>query len=156
MSKKKEEDKKDWTEDPEIQDFLDHADKPGPWPKEYDKVHTVGGLTADKEGDFMKFQNKINKSYKKRKSQIERFIKGKNIKKTITWRIISLSVSFLIVFFVTGSLELGGLIAVLDTLIKSGIFYFHEISWNKYTTKKIKSIKLSFREPIKNYDKDID
>jgi uncharacterized membrane protein len=97
----------------------------------------------------------MNKSYKKRKGQIEKFIKGKNIKKTISWRIISLGVSFLIVFLLTGSLELGGLIAVLDTLVKSGIFYFHETTWNKYTTKKIKSIKLSFRQHRKHEKKNI-
>jgi len=44
-----------------IDDFLEHADKPGPWSEEDDKIHTVGGLTNDKEGSFMKFQNKINK-----------------------------------------------------------------------------------------------
>ena len=62
MSKKKKEDEEnDWENDPDIQAFLEHADKPGPWPEEDDKIHTVGGLSADKDGDFMKFQNKINK-----------------------------------------------------------------------------------------------
>ena len=45
----------------EINDFLEHVDKPGPWSEEDDKIHTIGGLTNDKEGSFMKFQNKINK-----------------------------------------------------------------------------------------------
>ena len=48
-------------EDPEVQAFLEQADKPGPWSEEDDKIHTVGGLTNDKEGSFMKFQNKLNK-----------------------------------------------------------------------------------------------
>ena len=45
----------------EIYDFLEWADKPGPWDKKYDKSFTVGGLTNDKEGSFTKFQNKLNK-----------------------------------------------------------------------------------------------
>ena len=45
----------------ELNDFLEHMDKPGPWSEEDDKIHTIGGLTNDKEGSFMKFQNKINK-----------------------------------------------------------------------------------------------
>ena len=45
----------------ELNDFLEHMDKPRPWSEEDDKIHTIGGLTNDKEGSFMKFQNKINK-----------------------------------------------------------------------------------------------
>jgi len=62
MSKKKKEDPFD---DPDIQSFLEHADKPGPWAEEDDKIYTVGGLTADKDGGFMKFQNKISKMEEK-------------------------------------------------------------------------------------------
>ena len=51
----------DWTKDPEMQEFLEWMDQPGPWSEEHDKIHTVGGLSADKDGDFMKFQNKMKK-----------------------------------------------------------------------------------------------
>lgn len=47
--------------DPDVLDFLERADEPGPWPEEDDKSYTVGGLSADKDKDFMKFQNKIKK-----------------------------------------------------------------------------------------------
>lgn len=47
-----------WEEDPEVQEFLEKMDEPGPWSEEDDKIYTVGGLTADKERDFMKFQKK--------------------------------------------------------------------------------------------------
>ena len=46
--------------DPDVIDFLERADKPGPWSEEDDKIHTVGGLTNDKDNDFMKFQKKQN------------------------------------------------------------------------------------------------
>ena len=36
-------------------------DQPGPWSEEDDKINTVGGLTNDKEGSFMKFLNKLDK-----------------------------------------------------------------------------------------------
>lgn len=58
MGKKK---KEDWTEDPDVQKFLEMADEQGPWPEEYDQIYTVGGLTADKDNGFMKFQRKIDK-----------------------------------------------------------------------------------------------
>ena len=49
----------DWAKDEDVQEFLEWADKPGPWDEQYDKTYTVGGLTADKDKDFMKFQKKI-------------------------------------------------------------------------------------------------
>jgi len=54
----------DWVEDPEVLDFLEQMDKTGPWPEEDDKIYTVGGLTNDKSGDFMKFQKKQDKRSK--------------------------------------------------------------------------------------------
>ena len=48
-----------WMNDPDIQDFLEQADEPGPYSEEDDKIHTVGGLTNDKEGSFMKFQDQL-------------------------------------------------------------------------------------------------
>jgi len=61
MSKKKKKEENGWENDPDIQAFLEQADKQGPWSEEDDKIYTIGGLTNDKDGDFMKFQNKINK-----------------------------------------------------------------------------------------------
>ncbi len=53
-----EEEENAWLDDPDVQAFLENEDKPGPWSEEDDKVHTVGGLTNDKEGSFMEFQKK--------------------------------------------------------------------------------------------------
>ena len=43
-------------DDEEVQDFLERADEQGPWSEEDDKIHTVGGLTNDKEQSFNEFQ----------------------------------------------------------------------------------------------------
>ena len=55
----------DWEDDPDVIDFLEQTDKPGPWDKKHDKSFTVGGLTNDKKGDFMKFQKKQQLKNKK-------------------------------------------------------------------------------------------
>ena len=47
-----------WEQDPEVQAFLEAQDEQGPWPEEYDKIHTVGGLSNDEESGFMDFQKK--------------------------------------------------------------------------------------------------
>jgi len=57
----------EWEDDPDVLDFLEQTDKQGPWDKKYDKSFTVGGLSNDKKGDFMKFQKKQNNNLKKRK-----------------------------------------------------------------------------------------
>ena len=56
-----------WEEDKDIIDFLEQTDKPGSWDKKHDKPFIVGGLTNDKEGDFIKFQKKQNKKLKTKK-----------------------------------------------------------------------------------------
>ena len=50
----------EWEDDPDVMAFLEHADEQGSWSEEDDKIYTVGGLTADKDRDFMKFQDKMN------------------------------------------------------------------------------------------------
>ena len=47
----------------EFLEFAEREDNSKVWTNEEDnKIHTVGGLTNDKEGSFMKFQKKINKN----------------------------------------------------------------------------------------------
>ena len=57
---KQSETEEDPFEDPDIQDFLERADEPGPWSEEDDEIYTVGGLTNDKESGFMEFQKKMD------------------------------------------------------------------------------------------------
>ena len=52
--------------DPDVQDFLERADEQGPWDEEHDKIHTVGGLTNDKETKFMDFQKNMDDNDSKR------------------------------------------------------------------------------------------
>ena len=47
----------DYMRSDEVQEFLEFVDKPGPWPEEDDKIHTIGGLSMPKENT-----NKLNKN----------------------------------------------------------------------------------------------
>ena len=51
-----------WEQDPEVQAFLEAQDEPGPWSEEDDKIHTIAGLTNDKESGFMDFQKKMDEN----------------------------------------------------------------------------------------------
>ena len=55
-----------WKKDKDVLDFLEHADKQGPWGEDDDKPFTIGGLTADKDQDFKKFINKIKDEEKEK------------------------------------------------------------------------------------------
>ena len=53
----------DYMRSDEFLEFAEREDSSQVWTNEEDnKIHTVGGLTNDKEGSFMKFQKKINKN----------------------------------------------------------------------------------------------
>jgi len=49
-----------WVNDPDIIDFLEREDNSVVWSEKDSKLNTIGGLTNDKKGSFMKFQNKLN------------------------------------------------------------------------------------------------
>ena len=54
--------KQDYLQSDEFLEFAEREDNSVVWLEEDSKLHTIGGLTNDKEGSFMKFQNKINKN----------------------------------------------------------------------------------------------
>lgn len=62
ISQAKAEQNNDPFDDPDVQEFLEQVDKPGPWSEEDDKIFTVGGLTNDKEQSFKAFQEKQNQN----------------------------------------------------------------------------------------------
>lgn len=55
--------------------------------------------------------------------------------KTITYRIFASFLSFLIGYFITGNFQIGLSIGLADLLLKSLIYFCHEIIWQK-TIKK--------------------
>jgi len=75
-----ENDEVSWEEDPEVEEFLEKLDEPGPWSEEDDKIYTVGGLTADKEKDFIKFHKKQEKFTEKVQKE-EKEVKNEEILK---------------------------------------------------------------------------
>jgi len=53
------------------------------------------------------------------------------MKKTISFAIIHFSVAFSLTYLLTGSLVLGGALALLEPAINTLAFYAHEIYWSK-------------------------
>ena len=52
----------DYLQSDEFKEFAEREDNSVVWSEEDSKLHTIGGLSNDKEGSFMEFQNKMNKN----------------------------------------------------------------------------------------------
>lgn len=86
----------------------------------------------------------------KRKKEIRQFLRKNNIWKTFSWRALSVILSFFTAYFLTGSLKTGGIFAAIDSVLKVLFYYFHELRWQKWTTKKIRNIKKKYNERKKD------
>jgi len=80
------------------------------------------------------------------KRDIKELIKKRTVMKTVFWRVLSTCTTFLVAFFVTGNLKVGGLIALVEAVVKTIQYYFHEKWWEIYTKKKISTIKKKYKK----------
>lgn len=66
----------------------------------------------------------------------------RHIKKAISWRLISIVITTLLAWLVTGNFAVGAVIGSIDAVIKLYVFYLHERVW--HTHRKGKSFKEIF------------
>lgn len=57
------------------------------------------------------------------------------MKKTITFAVMHFSVAFTVAYLLTGSLVVGGAVAMVEPAINTVAFYFHEMVWKKVVSK---------------------
>lgn len=55
----------------------------------------------------------------------------RSIIKAITWRAGGTIVTFIVAWIITENLNFSAKIGALDTIVKIGVFYFHERLWNR-------------------------
>jgi uncharacterized membrane protein len=55
----------------------------------------------------------------------------RSIVKAITWRAGGTIVTFGVAWFLTGNIGFSAKMGLLDTMVKIGVFYFHERLWNR-------------------------
>ena len=63
----------------------------------------------------------------------------RTIMKTFSWRSLATLVTFTVAWFVTRKFTLAAEIGVADTLIKLGVYYFHERLWIRVKFVTLKS-----------------
>ncbi|MEE9509784.1 MAG: DUF2061 domain-containing protein [Candidatus Bathyarchaeia archaeon] len=57
--------------------------------------------------------------------------KWTSLAKTITWRIIASTTTAIIAYYITGSLEVAGVVGMIDMVVKLIFYYGHERAWLK-------------------------
>ena len=55
----------------------------------------------------------------------------RSLVKTITWRILATTDTFLISWIITGGFDWAGMIAGVEIITKMFLYYFHERGWNR-------------------------
>ena len=58
--------------------------------------------------------------------------KDRSFIKTLTWRLVATLDTFLISWFITGSVIIGASIISLEVITKMVLYYLHEKAWFKY------------------------
>lgn len=57
------------------------------------------------------------------------------MKKTMTFAVMHFSVAFTVAYLLTGSVVVGGAVALVEPAINTVAFYFHEMVWKKVESK---------------------
>ena len=65
--------------------------------------------------------------------------KARSFTKSLSYRIFGTLSSFLVVFAITGKGTLSALIAFWETVVKVGIYYWHERIWDKISWGRLRS-----------------
>lgn len=63
------------------------------------------------------------------------FIREGGVKKTMTFAVMHFSVAFAVAYVLTGSVVIGGAVALVEPAINTIAFYFHELVWKKFESK---------------------
>ena len=71
------------------------------------------------------------------------------MKKTMTFAVLHFTVAFTVAYLLTGSVLIGGLMALVEPTINTVAFYFHELVWKKIESKKMRIEDFTKNIPIK-------
>lgn len=64
--------------------------------------------------------------------------KRRHLAKTLTWRILATTDTFIIAWIITGTVSFAASIASIEVLTKMVLYYWHERAWYKYSKFGVK------------------
>lgn len=56
--------------------------------------------------------------------------------KTLTFAAVHMSVAFTVVYLTTGSMALGGTVALIEPLCNTAAYFFHERAWERIRLRR--------------------
>ena len=59
------------------------------------------------------------------------------MKKTFTFAVLHFSVAFGVAYVLTGSVGISGAVALVEPMVNTVAFYFHEKAWQKFGGKSL-------------------
>jgi len=66
-----------------------------------------------------------------KKSKTKKDQRLRSLVKAVTWRVVATSTTMVIVYLMTGSMELGLGAGFFDLILKIGFYYAHERAWER-------------------------
>ena len=57
--------------------------------------------------------------------------KKKSLLKSLTWRLIGTTLTMISLYMISGKFELSIGVGILDMIVKTVIYYYHERAWSK-------------------------
>ncbi|BDY06596.1 DUF2061 domain-containing protein [Ferrimonas sp. YFM] len=63
--------------------------------------------------------------------------------KTLTFAIMHFSIAFVLVYLLTGSWAIGGAVAVIEPLVNTVAFYFHDKVWKRLEQRRAQAAPLA-------------
>lgn len=64
--------------------------------------------------------------------------KRRHLAKTLTWRILATTDTFIIAWIITGTVSFAASIASIEVLTKMVLYYWHERAWYKFSRFGVK------------------
>jgi len=64
-------------------------------------------------------------------------VEKRHLAKTLTWRILATSDTFLITWLITSEIKWAGTIASIEVITKMILYYVHERVWHRYSTLSV-------------------
>lgn len=65
---------------------------------------------------------------------------NKYIKKTSSFAVVHFSVAFLVSYFLTGDWRIASALALIEPMVNTVAFYFHEVAWSHWKPKTNQSL----------------
>ncbi|HSP01067.1 MAG TPA: DUF2061 domain-containing protein [Thioalkalivibrio sp.] len=68
--------------------------------------------------------------------------------KTASFAIVHFSVAFVVAFALTGSVVIGGLVALVEPMVNTVAYHFHEKAWERIRARRAARVAAGPRGPM--------